>query len=43
MNSSMVNAILISYDCVFKRKASKLRNGQELNLSKKLETNKKNY
>ena len=42
-NSSMDNAILISYGCVFKRSSKPVRKGSGLNLLKKQETNIKNY
>ena len=43
-NSSMINAILISYGCVFKRSSKpELLKALGLNLSKKRETNIKNF
>jgi len=42
-NSSMINAILISYGCVFKRSSKPVMKGSGLNLLKKRATNIKNY
>ena len=42
-NPSMINAILISYGCVFKRSSKPVMKGFRVNLSKKRETNIKNY
>ena len=44
-NSYMINAILISYGCIFKRSSQPVIRGQALglNLSKKREKNIKNY
>ena len=42
-NPSMINAILISYGCVFKRSSKQVMIGLGLNLSKKRETNIKDY
>ena len=43
-NSSMINAILISYGCVFKRSSKPVIKGSKvMNLSKKRETNIKNF
>ena len=42
-NSSMINAILISYGCVFKRSSKPVMKSLGLNLSKKREKNIKNY
>ena len=41
--SYMVNAILISYGCVFKRSSKPVMKGSRVNLSKKRETNIKNF
>ena len=42
-NSSMINAILISYGCVLRDQVSRLRKALKLNLSKRREKNIKNY
>ena len=42
-NYSMINAILISYGCVFKRSSKLVMKASGLNVSKKRETNIKNY
>ena len=41
-NSSMINAILISYGCVFKRSSKPVMKALGLNLQKKREKNIKN-
>ena len=42
-NSSMINAILISYGCVFSDQVSQLSKALGLNLSKRQEKNIKNF
>jgi len=42
-NSSMINAILISYGCVLKRSSKPVMKGSRVDLLKKLETHIKNY
>ncbi len=41
--SSMINTILISYDCVLSDQVSQLWKSPRVNLSKKRKTNIKNY